>query len=251
MTPLSVVIITFNEERNIGRCLDSVRGIADEIVVVDSGSTDRTVEICRSAGARIVVHPFKGHIEQKNHALTLAGFPHVLSVDADEALSEGLKEEIRAVKESWQSDAYAMKRLTNYCGTWIRHGGWYPDWKIRLFDKRKGTWGGVNPHDRIVLQPGSTTGALGGDLLHYSYYTVSDHLRQIDYFTDISADALMQRGRRPSFIRMLAGPLFRFVRDFVFRLGFLDGSAGLRIAVLSSYAVFIKHAKHRDRYESG
>lgn len=250
MITLSVAVITYNEERNIDRCLSSVQGIADELIVVDSFSTDRTREICERYGARVIERKFEGHIQQKNFALEQASSPYVLSLDADEALSSDLKESILSMKNHWTNDAYEMSRLTNYCGSWIRHSGWYPDRKVRLLDKRRGRWSGENPHDRISMDEGSTLGRLKGDILHYSYYTLSDHVRQIDYFTDISARTLYAKGRRPSMLRMLAGPWFRFFRDYVLKLGFLDGYHGLVICAMSSQAVFIKYAKLRQLYET-
>lgn len=250
MIDLSVVIITFNEERNIERCLRSVKMLADEIVVIDSFSTDKTVDLCRSLGAKVIQHPFEGHIEQKNYALDQAGSPFVLCLDADEEVSEGLQASILGAKDSWLHDGYEMNRMTNYCGSWIRHGGWYPDRKVRLFDRRKARWGGMNPHDRVILDESATTVVLNGDLLHYSYYDRTDHLKQIDYFTGISAQVMFTQGRKPSWIRMVFGPVVRFVRDYLLRMGFLDGRAGLTIAVLSAQAVFIKYAKLRQIYES-
>ena len=140
MIQLSAVIITFNEERNIGRCIDSLQGIADDIVVVDSFSSDKTKEICLSKNVRFVEHAFDGHIEQKNWAITQAKHPHILSLDADEALDEVLKKSILEVKQNFTQDAYQMNRITNYCGQWIKHCGWYPDTKLRLWDSSKGYW---------------------------------------------------------------------------------------------------------------
>jgi len=165
MTPISLVIITYNEERNIARCIESVGELSDEVVVVDSFSTDRTEEICRQYGAKFIQHTFEGHIEQKNYAITQATHPHILSLDADEALSEELKQSIYQVKQNWRYDGYYFNRLTSYCGKWIRHSGWYPDRKLRLFDSRKGRWAGVNPHDRYEPDKGSTIRFLEGDLL--------------------------------------------------------------------------------------
>ncbi len=253
---LSVVIITYNEERNIARCLKSVKDIADEIVIVDYFSTDRTLEICESFGAKIVQRAFEGHIEQKNFAITQARFPQVLSIDADEVLSEQLRGSIQAAKAHWDNDGFMVNRLTNYCGAWIRHGGWYPDRKLRMFDSRKGGWTGVNPHDRYELHdPASPVGVLDGDLLHYSYYSISGHLKQVDYFTEISAQVLYKQGTKPSFLRLLSSPIFRFVRDYVVKRGFLDGYYGFIICTISSHAVFLKYAKlnqlHRDNATKG
>src|SRR6476620_7997347 len=154
MIKLSVVIITFNEERNIGRCLKSVKEVADEIVVLDSFSKDKTREICESHGARFIQHAFDGHIQQKNRAITFAAYPHILSLDADEALDETLIDSIKKIKQNFTKDGYYLNRLTNYCGHWVRHCGWYPDRKLRLADSRKGHWTGVNPHDKYELFEG-------------------------------------------------------------------------------------------------
>ncbi|OKL39014.1 glycosyltransferase family 2 protein [Pontibacter flavimaris] len=240
---LSVVVITFNEERNIARCLESVKNVADEIVVVDSFSTDRTREICLSYGARFVEHSFEGHIEQKNYALTQAAYPHVLSLDADEALTPELEQAVLAAKNNWQADAYSMNRLTNYCGKWIRHSGWYPDTKVRLFDRSKAVWGGENPHDKIILSQGATLQHLPGDLLHYSYYSVSQHLGQINKFTDASSKAMAQKGKKATWAALLIKAPFRFFKSYILKLGFLDGKEGFYIAVSSAFVVYTKYMK--------
>ncbi len=242
MRPLSVVIITRNEERNLARCLASVQGVADDIVVLDSFSTDRTEEIARSHGARFVQHAFDGHIEQKNRAITHALHPFVLSLDADEALDDRLRQAVIAAK-SGDADGYTMNRLTNYCGTWVRHGGWYPDVKLRLWDSRRGRWTGSNPHDRYELDKGCRVEHLKGDLLHYSYYSISDHLRQVDYFTGIMARDLRARGRKASWVKLLLSPFAKFVGDYVFRLGLLDGWHGFVIAIISAHATFLKYVR--------
>jgi glycosyltransferase involved in cell wall biosynthesis len=249
MRPLSVVIITYNEERNIGRCLASVRAVADEVVVLDSFSSDRTEAIVREHGARFVQHAFDGHIEQKNRAITHAAHPFVLSLDADEALDERLVNAIRKAKEG-TADGYTMNRLTNYCGSWIRHGGWYPDVKLRLWDSRKGQWTGTNPHDRYELAEGARLEHLQGDLLHYSYYTLNDHLKQVNYFTDIMAKALHARGKRESMVKLLLSPVAKFFGDYVFRGGFLDGWHGFVIAMISAHATFLKYAKLKELHRS-
>ncbi|TXK50803.1 glycosyltransferase family 2 protein [Pontibacter qinzhouensis] len=240
---LSVVIITYNEEESIGRCLESVAGIADEIVVVDSFSTDRTKEICEAHGVTFSANPFKGHIEQKNYALNLASHDYVLSLDADEALTPELRQAVAAAKANWTADAYKLARLTNYCGSWIKHGGWYPDWKVRLFDKRKAHWGGQNPHDRIILTGEATLGVLKGDLLHYSYFSIKQHLDQVNFFTEIAYQEMRSRNKSTSVMALLLKPPFKFIKMYFIQLGFLDGFAGFCIAVISSYAVFVKYAK--------
>ncbi|HTA81737.1 MAG TPA: glycosyltransferase family 2 protein [Bacteroidia bacterium] len=250
MPKLSVIIITYNEEKNIGRCLDSITGIADEIVVVDSFSTDATEQICKSKGAKFVQHAFEGHIEQKSYALTLSTYNNVLSLDADEALDETLKKNIAEVKENWKCDGYEMNRLTNYCGSWIRHCGWYPDRKLRLFDKTKGKWGGTNPHDKYEMNSGATIGRLKGDILHYSYYTIEDHYKQIEYFTTIGAKELFQKGKHASIIRTYMSPVVKFIQSYIIKLGFLDGGVGWTVCRLSARASFLKYKKLRALYKA-
>ena len=245
MPKLSVVIITRNEEKNIGRCLDSIEGIADDIVIVDSFSTDKTEEICKSHGVRFFQHAFEGHIEQKNYAVTLTEYPNVLSLDADEALDDTLKKSITEAKENWKCDGYEMNRLTNYCGTWIKHCGWYPDTKLRMFDKRKGKWGGTNPHDKYEMKQGSILGKLKGDILHYSYYTIEDHYKQIEYFTTINAKASFDKGKKAPLLKLVFAPVIKFIKDYFIRLGFLDGQAGWQICRLSAWATYVKYKKLR------
>lgn len=245
---ISAVIITLNEAKNIGRCIDSLKGVADEIVVVDSGSTDQTQAIAEAKGAKVILHAFEGYIEQKNYAITQASSHYVLSLDADEALSPELARSIQQVKATWQADGYSFNRLTNYCGHWVKHGGWYPDRKLRLWDSRKGSWTGINPHDVYKMQEGCTLKHISGDLLHYSFYSMSDHLKVIDKFTDIQARELYQRRKKVNLYRLRISPTFKFLRDYVFRFGFLDGFHGYCIAILSAKATFIKYAKLKLLY---
>ncbi len=246
MTKISAVIITFNEERNIGRCLDSLKEVADDIVVLDSYSTDKTQAICKEKGARFFQHIFDGHIEQKNRVITYAKYPHCLSLDADEALDETLRKSILEAKSDWKSAGYSMNRLTNYCGTWIRHCGWYPDVKLRLWDSRKGKWGGVNPHDKYEMNKGVSTRHIKGDILHYSYYTPEDHYKQVEYFTDIAAKAGYKNGVNANALQMYFSPVVKFIRDFFLKTGFLDGKAGYAISRISAYATFLKYKKLRE-----
>jgi len=245
MPNISVVIITYNEERNIGRCLDSVKDIADDIVIVDSFSTDNTAEICRQYGARFIQHAFEGHIEQKNWAIPHAKFPHILSLDADEVLSEELRKSILEVKANWKHDGYYFNRLTNYCGKWIRHSSWYPSRKLRLWDSRKGRWGGTNPHDRFILDRKASRKFLKGDLLHFSYYSIQEHIRQINKFSDIVAISYYKEGRHANMFNIVFNPIWRLFRDYIIKLGFLDGFYGLIISVNSAHETFLKYTKLR------
>lgn len=244
---LSVAIITFNEEKNIRRCIESVLPIADDIVVVDSFSTDDTEKICLELGVRFITHQFDGHIEQKNWALTQVKFPHVLSLDADEALDNSLIENIKSIKQNWEFDGYYMNRLTNYCGKWIHHCGWYPDKKLRLWDSRKGKWGGENPHDKFEMFEGDkTTSHIKGDILHYSYYSRDQHYKQVYYFTDILAKSQYKAGKKSTIVNLVLSPAVKFIRDYIIKLGFLDGYAGFTIARISAYATFLKYKKLRN-----
>jgi glycosyltransferase involved in cell wall biosynthesis len=248
---LSAVIISYNEERNIERCLSCLRDLADEIVVVDSFSTDRTEEICRKFGVRFIQQAFAGYIEQKNFANSLTTNDFILSLDADEAISDALYLNIKAIKGNLREDtAYSFNRMTNYCGSWIRHGSWYPDKKVRIWHKENGHWGGINPHDRVIMQPNTNIQHLDGDLLHYSYYCTAEHLQQIDRFSSIAAAEEGEKGRKVSFCGMILRSKWKFLRDYVFKLGFLDGKAGYQVCKLSSWATFLKYSKLRELNKS-
>ena len=246
MIKLSCVIITFNEERNIGKCLESVKKVADEVVVIDSCSTDKTVEICKSYGARVIDHPFEGYIEQKNYALNHASNQYVLSLDADEALSDTLINSILLVKENWKCDGYTMNRLNNYCGKWIYHSGWYPDRKMRLFNKTKGSWKGVNPHDVFTLESGTTQEFLKGNLEHFSFSTVEEHISREKQFANIAASALFKNGKKSGFIHVYMSPIFKFIRNYFLKLGFLDGYYGWVISSISAKGTYWKYSKLKE-----
>jgi glycosyltransferase involved in cell wall biosynthesis len=240
---LSVVIITFNEEQNIARCLASVAGISKDVLVVDSFSTDQTKAICMEQGVRFIEHRFDGHIEQKNYAISQAKNQYVLSLDADEALTEELKQMIFAIRENCEYDSYSFNRLTNYCGKWIKHCGWYPDKKLRLWNTTKGRWGGENPHDRVVMNKNATLKHIPQDLLHYSFYTEQQHLKQIEYFTNISAKAAFSKGVKSNPFKIFYKSTFKFFRDYVLKAGFLDGYYGYVVCRNSSYATALKYQK--------
>ena len=243
---ISGVIITYNEEKNIGRCLDSLDGVCDEIVVIDSFSTDKTKSICQGHGVRFIEHEFNGHIEQKNYAVDQAKHEIVLSLDADEALSPELKQSILRVKSNWQSKAYKFNRFTNYCGQWIKYSGWYPDTKVRLWEKEIGTWGGTNPHDSVELTQGIHATQINGNLLHYSYYTMEEHVLRSAKYAKISAQALHKQGKTASILKVVGSAGFRFLQDYLIRGGFRDGFYGLVISGTSSHTTFLKYAYLRS-----
>ncbi|MGK7394602.1 MAG: glycosyltransferase family 2 protein [Candidatus Cyclobacteriaceae bacterium M3_2C_046] len=232
-TEISAVVITFNEEKNIRRCITSLMGVADEILVVDSFSSDQTVAICRELQVRVIQQAFLGYIEQKNFAMQQARFDYVLSLDADEALSEALRNNILKEKKSMDYDAYRFNRLNNFYGKWLRYGKWYPDTKTRLWNRHKACWGGVNPHDRVVLHPDLSVKRLPGDLLHFAYEEVKDHFDQMVHFSAIAARSAHQKGKKSNLFFIIFSPVFKFIKRYVFKLGFLDGYYGL-IACLNS-----------------
>ena len=246
MTKISAVIITLNEEKNIDRCLRSLKGIADELVIVDSFSTDKTVEIAEKYGAKIIQQSFLGYKEQKNFATAQASNNWVLSLDADEALSPELQQSIMREKEQLQSDAYRFARLTYYCGKWIKHSGWYPDKKIRLYDRTKGQWEGEKVHEYWEPQNQKPPGELKGNLLHYSFYTINDHILQINKFTELSAKENVEKGKNYGLLTIMVTPLWSFFVNYIFRLGFLDGHKGYLVCKLSAYATFLKYIKTRQ-----
>lgn len=244
MAKLSATIITFNEEKKIDRCLQSLKGVVDEIVVVDSLSTDKTKEICLSHQVVFVENPFRGYIEQKNFALSKATHTHVLSLDADEYLSEDLSKSILKEKEKdFPSDGYTMNRYNFYCGKWVRHGTYYPDRKLRLLNIQKGKWGGQNPHDKIIMQEDASVKQLKGDLCHFTYQSIEEHNKQTDRFSTIAAKALFDKGKPPSYTKLLLNPAWAFLKGYIIKLGFLDGFAGYMIARFTAIQSFLKYAK--------
>lgn len=248
MVKLSVVLITLNEEKNLPRCLDSVRDIADEIVVVDSFSTDRTEEIIKSYGGKVFQLAFEGYVNQKNIANSKATNNHILSLDADEVLSDELRKSIRQVKLNFTADGYTLNRLTNYAGKWVKHSGWYPDRKLRLFDRRKGKWDGLIIHEEFKLEPGTSQQHLNGDLLHYTFNSVEEHKKQSEKFTTLGAEADFLKGKKAPFYKIWLGPVVKFTQSYFFRLGFLDGKTGFTICWLSAAATHAKYVKLKQLY---
>lgn len=241
MSKLSVVIIANNEEENIGRCISSVQGIADEVVLVDSFSTDKTRDIAAQLGARVMQHVFEGHIQQKNWARQQAQFEYVLSLDADESLSDELRNSIRALQGDYKFDGYTMNRLNFYCGKAIRTCGWYPDTKLRLWNNAKGQWGGVNPHDKFELGSGSSIAHLEGDILHNTFPTPEAYLSQVEKFATISAQQLKGGNTVWLLYKLLFSAPFKFIRNYFFNLGFTEGKTGWVICSNQAREVFLKY----------
>jgi glycosyltransferase involved in cell wall biosynthesis len=246
MNALSVVIITFNEEQNIRRCIGSVIAVADEIVVIDSFSNDKTVEIARSMGAKVKQSAFDGYINQKNKAIKEASNNYVLLLDADEFLSEELAASILKEKEDFIYKAYSMKRCNIFRGSYIRHGLWYPDRKLRLFDKRFGSCGGLNPHDVIVMKEATKVKLLDGDMFHHTFKNIEEYRRRNIEVSTVIAQSMFDAGAKRSRSKIILSPLWSFINGYFLRLGFLEGYNGFVIAVLTTQQSFLKYQKLRQ-----
>lgn len=240
--PISVVIITFNEEKNIARCLDSLTDIADEIIVLDSFSTDKTAQICALyPNVTFSQREWAGYAESKNYANSLALHDYILSLDADECVSDTLKQSILKAKKNGLKGIYAMNRLTNYCGKWIHHSGWYPDQKTRLFPKNKSHWEGQYVHEKLVFSEKMLKTVLKGDCLHYSYYTFAEHRERANKYAILSAQQFAANGKKVCFLTPYFKVVGRFISMYVLRLGFLDGFMGFKIAQISAKSNFVKY----------
>jgi len=248
---LSIAIITFNEEKNIRECIDSVIDIADEIVIYDSFSSDKTEEICISYDkVEFVKHPFDGHVNQKNRALEACSSDWILSIDADERVTPELRESILKFLSS-NPGAIAAKfpRLTYHMRDYIRHSGWYPNARYRLVKKAYAKWGGENPHDVIEIDGKGVL--LTGDLIHYSFVDLSDQVNTINKFSSIKAFTRFEKGKRFSLLRMFFKPVSKFVELYLIKRGLLDGMRGFIIAVSSAYSAFLVEAKIYELDKTG
>lgn len=249
--PVSLAVITLNEEANIARCLGSVAGLASEIVVVDSGSNDRTCEIAREFGARVVHNPWPGHVAQKNVALEHCTRPWVLSLDADEALDAELHAAIRAaLADAGDVRGFWVNRLNSYLGAWIRHA-WYPEWRLRLVRRERARWDGMDPHDHLTVA--GPARRLPGHLLHYSYPDLRTHLQTTIRYGEISGHQLVARGKRVGALKIAVSPFWRFWRSLLIKSAWRDGWRGWMIAFSSMFAGFAKYAFYleRSRYGDG
>jgi glycosyltransferase involved in cell wall biosynthesis len=248
MEKLSAVIMTYNEEENIARCLDSVAGIADEVLVVDSYSSDQTAEIARRKGAKVVFRAWDGFYGQRQFAFEQATYPLVLNLDADEWLSDKLKSAITFVKKSRQFDCYSMNRANSIGGHWMRYGSWYADRKVRLFDRRKIKHINYEPHDRIEPAKKATLGHLAGDIFHLSDKNISTRYDTINRHSTSAAQFLVQKGKKTNLLRLLFKPPIRFLAEYLVKLGFLDGFYGFVVALSSAHYVYLRESKLHELY---
>jgi glycosyltransferase involved in cell wall biosynthesis len=239
---LSATVITRDEERNIARCLAAL-DFADEIVVVDSGSSDRTVELARQYTDKVLVNPWPGHKQQKNFAIDISSGDWILSVDADEEITPGLRADILAAREAGFAgvDGYFIPRRSLFLGRWIAHCGWYPDYHLRLFRKDRGRFGGQNPHDKVELD--GRTARFANPMRHYTYPTLESYLERLNSYTSIAARELAGRGTRFRLRQVLLSPAATFCKMYLLKAGFLDGMEGVLLSILSAYYVFVKYLK--------
>ena len=248
MITLSAVIIAHNEERNIERCLKSLQGVADEVVVVDSGSTDGTLEICRRCGVSPVSHEWEGYAEQKNYANRLATGDWLMSLDADEALSDELRASLMAMKQTGmgRGAVYEVARLTYFGGRWVRHCGWYPDARVRLWQRGTAHWEG-SVHEQLLFEAPVRTLRLKGDLLHYSYYSLSELAERQPKYYRLAAEEAYAQGRRAGAGAVVLKPAWTFLRDYLLRGGFLDGTTGYVVCRMNAHYTFMKYATLREK----
>lgn len=245
MTKLSGVIITLNEEKNILRCIHSLQKVCDEIIVLDSYSTDRTEELCRQENnVTFLQRTFDGYGQQKRAAITHCKHSFILSLDADECLSDELVQEILRIKENPTYKLYSIPRKTNYCGHWVKHGGWYPDRKIRLWHKEFGAWTSSQVHEEVVrLSENYEIKKMNHDILHFGISNQNEHYQTIEEYSNIQAAEMLKLGKSYSVLKKFLSPVFKFIEIYFLKLGFLDGLTGLTIARISAYANYLKYAK--------
>lgn len=242
---IAAIIIARNEAANIARCVASLQGVADEIWVLNNHSTDDTAAIARAAGATVVDVEWQGYARTKNAGHTLTQLPYLLSLDADELLSPGLREEILAAKPQLSGEAWSMPRLSWYCGRWIRHCGWYPDRKIRLFPKGA-AWQGDFVHETLVLPPNTPVRAFRSDLQHYTYMDTSSHIAKTNHYSTLAAAEMHNRGKKATLVKLVLAPAFKFFQMYVLRLGWLDGWQGWQLCKISAMGVMLKYAKLKE-----
>ncbi|AEA43460.1 glycosyltransferase family 2 protein [Fluviicola taffensis] len=250
MKSLSVVIITLNEERNIQRCLKSIRDLADEIIVLDAFSTDKTATICEQYNVQFVQRAWEGYAASKNHLNSLATSKYILSLDADEVISEALYLEIKAEKGNGFKGTYSVNRLTNYMGKWIYHSGWFPDIKPRLFPKEGSYWSGEYVHEELVHPP-SEVKIFKGVLEHYSYYSYEDHRARADKYSILTAQKFNAKGKKAGPLKPIISAVGRFVAMYFIKLGFLDGWKGFKIAQISAQSNVLKYKELRRLNREG
>ncbi len=242
MPNLSLVVISFNEEKNIERCISSCNGVVDEVIIFDSYSSDKTIDICYKLGAKVIQHKFDGYITQKNRAVQSAKNDWILSLDADESLSEKLKEDILNIKDNLKEGyAYQFNRRNYYCGKSIKHSGWYPDSRIRLFNRKEAKWDGSTPHELVHIESHVKKEVLTSDILHQAYDSIDEHKKKSKQYALMAALELSHKSKAYLINKLIFSPSFRFLKHYLLRLGFLDGWRGLTISRIIFSEVYLKY----------
>lgn len=248
MSEISAVIITFNEERNIARCIESLLPVMDEIIIIDSFSTDNTKEICSAYPVKFIENNWLGYSQTKNFGNSLATFNFIFSIDADEALSESLQQEILTLKKGKLNGVYKVNRLTNYCGKWIYHSGWFPDWKIRLFPKEFSKWNNAIVHEELEFSHSLPEEKFQSVLEHYSYFSHEQHQQKADNYSLLTAKKYFNQKKKSMFFSPCLSGLSRFISMYIIKLGFLDGRSGFIIAKISAKSNFLKYKELNRLY---
>lgn len=250
MKKISAVIITYNEEKNIGKCLKALQYVVDEIVVIDSFSTDKTPSICKAYGVNFIQRAFTDYADQKNFGNSHAAHPFILSIDADEVLSATLQKSIIDWKSRGKNDVLELDRITSFCGKWIKHSGWYPDKKYRLFDKTKAQWAGEKVHEFLQIAPDAKKGRLKGKLLHYSFHSIDQHMATVNRFSTLKAEIKHEKGEKATWFKIFFSPKVKFLKIYFLKLGFLDGWRGYVIARNSAFGDYLKYIKLKEKERS-
>ncbi|MBN2166595.1 MAG: glycosyltransferase family 2 protein [Marinilabiliaceae bacterium] len=252
MNGISAIIITKNEEKNIKRCLQSIDSIVDEIIIIDSGSTDLTKEISLSfKKVSFIYYEWQGYSKAKNYGNSLAKYDWILSIDADEEISSELNKSILSIKKNEDLKFYRFSRLTNYCGKWIKHCHWYPDYQIRLFNKNHAEWVGDSVHEKLHFKDDITVKTINGDCYHYTIYSIEDHLKKVNIYSSIWAKETYSKGKKYNSLLLLTKPLGSFLNSYIIHKGFLDGYYGFIISIISGISRFQRIAKLKNLYKTG
>ena len=240
MIKYSAVIITKNEADNIARCIQSLLPVTEDILIIDSGSTDQTIEIAKDLGAKVIETKWLGYSETKNLGNTKAGNDWIISIDADEVVSESLQHAIKNLSPQ-ENTVYILNRMTNYCGKWIKHSGWFPDKKVRIFNKKEICWQGEFVHETLAIPRHYTQIELSGILEHYSYKSLDDHWERLNKYAELSAQEMHKKGKKANLIKLYLAPAFRFFRTLLLKKGILDGKEGWIISSRNAYMVRKKY----------
>ena len=246
MEDLSAVIIANNESENITKCIQALQKITQDIVVVDSFSEDNTVEICKALGARVFQKKWAGYAQNKNYGNQQAKHDWIISIDADEIVSEELIHSIQQLSLQ-KGEVYSLDRLNNFCGQWIKHCGWYPDWKKRIFNRTEVQWEGDYVHEILAVPSQLKVKKISGILYHYSYDNLEDHAKRLRIYANLAAEDMHVNGKKASILKIWISPAIRFIKTYFLKLGILDGKNGLIISLRDAYQTHLKYSLLKNK----